>query len=572
MSAVPCLVDRWSEENNDIILTWKQNERGLEPNQNVRKRCWLESLKLLQKIQGIPAATERLTLEMTVSYNTFLFSLSFSNASEIEESLTSSLLRALEAAGSQVSSSDPVQLWEAVLQTFGTSVYVPYVHKLLLIQWILWLMQWHMEEDSLLMVAMTAKDLKDLLHICTVIIQGVEQMKMEKYSEALEAFQEAKGLSSPRSLLALIHTLTGQSFAKLGKPHCALHFYRKAMEVDCTCHSALYQSALVFRQLGNPKAEMEALHLLYSAVQLQSDKSSSSALLVSPAILLGVEQMTFISSVPSPTLILHSLAHTYGVEYYLDLLASLQSDGKDLVLTGDGTSFPRIPVVYLEAGFALLKAKRYSDALVVCEEVITSTLDFIPERLLLDADEKQNVADSDVVLENVDFVLWAGSAHLLQAQAHWKLKDTKEAITNFTRAINHLVKVFIKQKDWKQKHLGHTEAMLERIVTLEAAKGQALAGRGLCFLERGQLKEALRDLHLSLQMTPGCKNIKMWLTEVLWRLDRREEASAHWKEAYSTSDAPKNLPLYLQQWPDDAGFDFSDLKMKMEEYVKAKTT
>lgn len=90
-------------------------------------------------------------------------------------------------------------------------------------------------------------------------------------------------------------------------------------------------------------------------------------------------------------------------------------------------------MVYLEAGFALLKAKRYSDALVVCEEVITSTLDFIPERLLLDADEKQNVADSDVVLENVDFVLWAGSAHLLQAQAHWKLKDTKEAITNFTR-------------------------------------------------------------------------------------------------------------------------------------------
>lgn len=104
--------------------------------------------------------------------------------------------------------------------------------------------------------------------------------------------------------------------------------------------------------------------------------------------------------------------------------------------TGDGASFPRIPVVYLEAGFALLKAKRYSDALVVCEEVITSTLDFIPERLLLDADEQQNVADSDVVLENVDLVLWAGAAHLLQAQAHWKLKDSKEAITNFTRCIH----------------------------------------------------------------------------------------------------------------------------------------
>ncbi|KAL1274868.1 hypothetical protein QQF64_027682 [Cirrhinus molitorella] len=610
MSVVPCLVDRWSEENNNIIVTWKQNERGLEPNQNVRKRCCLESLKLLQKIQGIPAATERLKLEMTVSYNTFLFSLSFSNASEIEESLTHSLLRVLEAAGSQVSSSDPVRLWKAVLQTFGTSVYVPYVHKLLLIQWMLWLMQCQlekvltlltqtnhkrehsapvnlqtetrnlalsMEEDSSLMVAMAAKDLKDLLHICTVVCQGVEQMKMEKYSEALEAFQEAKGLPSPRSLLAQIHTLTGQSFAKLGQPHCALHFYRKAVEVDCACHSALYQSALVFRQLGNPKAEMEALQLLYSAVQLQSDKSSSSTSLVCPATLSG-EQMTFISRIPSPSLILHSLAHTCvfngsisdGVEYYLDLLASLQSDGKDLILTGNGTSLPRIPVVYLEAAFALLKAERYSDALVVCEEVITSTLDFIPERVLLDADEKQNVADSDVVLENVDFVLWAGAAHLLQAQAHWKLKDTKEAITNFTRAINHLVKVFSKQKDWKQKYLGNTEAMVERMVILEAAKGQALAGRGLCFLERGQLKEALRDLHLSLQMTPGCKNIKMWLTEVLWRLDRKEEALTHWREA--DRDAPKILPLYLQLWPDDTAFDFSDLKKKMEEYVQAKTT
>ncbi|XP_067294492.1 Fanconi anemia group G protein [Pseudorasbora parva] len=613
MSAIPCLVDGWSEENNNIILTWKQNEGKREPSQDVRKRCFSESLKLLQKIQGIPAATERLKLEMTVSYNTFLFSLGFSNPSEIEESLIHTLLRALEAAESQVSCSDPVKLWEAVLQTFGTSVCAPYLYKLLLIQWMLWLMHcqleriltlltqsnhtrehsapvnlqtetrnltWSMEEDSSLMVAMAAKDLKDLLHICTLICQGVEQMKMEKYSEALEAFQEAKELPSPRSLLAQIHTLTGRSFAKLGQLHCALHFYRKAVEVDCACHSALYQSALVFRQLANSKAEIEALHLLYSAVQLQSDKGSSSVSLVSPDTLLGGEQITFISRVPFSSLILYTLAHTCvlngsisdAVEHYLDLLASLQSDGKDLVSTEDGTSFPRIPVVYLETGFALLKAQRYSDALVVCEEVITSTVDFIPKRLLLDAGEEKKLSDSDVVLENVDFVLWAGAAHLLQAQAHWKLKDTKEAITNFTRAINQLVKVFIKQKDWKQKHLGNTEAMVERMVTLEAAKGQALAGRGLCFLERGQLKEALRDLHLSLQMSTGCKNTKMWLTEVLWRLDRRDEALAHWREVHSTSDPPKSitLPLYFQAWPEETPFDITDLKKKMEEYIHAK--
>ncbi|XP_056314227.1 Fanconi anemia group G protein [Danio aesculapii] len=613
MSVIPCLADRWSEENNNIILAWKQNELSLQPNQDVRKRCYSESHKLLQKTQGIPAATEQLKLELTVSYNTCLFALGFSNPSEMEESLTRSLFRALEAADCPVSSTEPVKLWEDVLRTFGCSVYLPYIHKLLLLQWMLWLMQGQLErvltlltqtdskrecsapvnlqtetrdlalrleEDTSLMVAMAAKDLKELLHICTVICQGVEQMKTEKYSEALDVFQEAKGLPSPRSLLAHIHSLTGQTFAKLDQPHCALHYYRKALEVDFSCLGALYQSALVFRQLGNPKAEMEALHLLYSAVQLQSEKGLSSFSLVSPAMLLGGEQMSFISRVPSPSLILHTLANTCvlngsisdGVECYLDLLASLQSDGKSLVPTENGTCFPRIPMVYLEAGFALLKAQRYSDALVVCEEVITSTLDFIPERLLLDAAEKQHLADSDAVLENMDFVLWAGSARLLQAQAYWKLKDTKEAITHFTRAINQLVKVFVKQKDWKENHLGNSTVMVEKVSTLETAKGQALAGRGLCFLERGQLKEALRDLHLGLQMSPGCKNTEMWLAEILWRLERREEASAHWREAHSTSDRPKsiNLPLFLQAWAEETAFDFSDLNKKMEEYIQAK--
>ncbi|XP_051519022.1 Fanconi anemia group G protein-like [Myxocyprinus asiaticus] len=231
-------------------------------------------------------------------------------------SLIRSLLRALDAVGSQIPTSDPVMLWQVVLQTFGTSVYLLYIHKLLLIQWMIWLMECQldtilalliqnnnkkellatvnlqtvirnlaltMEEDSSLMTAMAAKDLKDLLLICTVIAQGVEQINKEKYSEALEAFQEVKGCPSPRRLLAQIHTLTGQSFGKLVQPHCALHCYRKALEVDFTCNSALYQSVLVFRQLGNPKVEIEALHLLYSKVQLKSDKSSSSASLVSPA-------------------------------------------------------------------------------------------------------------------------------------------------------------------------------------------------------------------------------------------------------------------------------------------------
>lgn len=40
-------------------------------------------------------------------------------------------------------------------------------------------------------------------------------------------------------------------------------------------------------------------------------------------------------------------------------------------------------------------------------------------------------------------------------------------------------------------------------MVLEALKGKALKLRAVCFVERGQLKEALRDFQLSLQATPG---------------------------------------------------------------------
>lgn len=64
---------------------------------------------------------------------------------------------ALEAAGSQVSCCDPVKLWEAVLQTFGTSVYAPYVHRLLLIQWVLWLMHCQLERILTLLTQINHK-------------------------------------------------------------------------------------------------------------------------------------------------------------------------------------------------------------------------------------------------------------------------------------------------------------------------------------------------------------------------------------------------------------------------------
>ncbi|XP_026787199.3 Fanconi anemia group G protein [Pangasianodon hypophthalmus] len=610
----PNLVDRWVEENNNIAKKWKEYETRRQPLRDIRKHCYTECLKLQQKVQGVPAQTGHLKLEIAVTYNALLFSLSCGTPDETKDCITNILVRALEAVHKQVPSYDLVQLWQVVLKTFGGTVYEPWIHKLLLIQWAVWLSErryegilhlllqvnhkstpsgdllaetrnltFSIEEDASLLTALATKDLKELLHVCTFISNGVEQMKEEKYMEALVALQEASTQPSPRALLAHVHMLTGICYAKLQQPQSALQCYRKALEVDFHCHRALYQSSLVYRQLGNTNAEIEALYLLHSAVMLhaESDPSSTSVPLISPDILLGSKQIGFICQIPSPLHILHTLGHrcvlndrtSEGAEYYLDLLASLQSDSKQIPVD-DGLSFPRIPVIYLEAAFALLKAKRVWDALAICDEVIAKTVDILPDKLLITPSAASRelvppMLEADALEEKLECVLWSGAAYSLQGQAHFQLKDTKEALTNFTRAINQLVKVCIKQK---VKDRGAERGAADHTVMfLEALKGKVLAFRAVCFVERDQLKEALRDFQLSLQATPGCRNIEMWLVEMMWRLDRKQEAAAMWTQILNStqSSTPIDLPLYLQTWNEDpTSFDQSSLKRKMEEFIQ----
>lgn len=117
------------------------------------------------------------------------------------------------------------------------------------------------KDNSNLLVALTAREFKELLHICTVLVEGegsvyiqyrhranahtfsacskrqqiykiwligyetkfqilpyllgLENMKQGNYSAALVAFLEAVALPAPRVLLAQVHTLTGFAFAKL---------------------------------------------------------------------------------------------------------------------------------------------------------------------------------------------------------------------------------------------------------------------------------------------------------------------------------------------------------------------
>lgn len=109
------------------------------------------------------------------------------------------------------------------------------------------------------------------------------------------------------------------------------------------------------------------------------------------------------------------------------------------VLVDDDLALPRIPVIYLEAAFALLRTKRAWDALAICEEVIAKTADLIPERLLNTPSMEVSreliplMLEVNAPEEKLECVLWSGAAYFIQGQAHLQLKDTKEALTNSTR-------------------------------------------------------------------------------------------------------------------------------------------
>lgn len=119
-------------------------------------------------------------------------------------------------------------------------------------------------------------------------------------SEALSDLQSALSLPAPRALIAYVHLLSGSCLAHMvhiqntqtnklpytlpgpdrfehlqvlivcvfichqSRPQMALQCYRKALETDSCCGCALYQSMLIYRQLGNTQAEIQALRLLHS--------------------------------------------------------------------------------------------------------------------------------------------------------------------------------------------------------------------------------------------------------------------------------------------------------------------
>lgn len=100
---------------------------------------------------------------------------------------------------------------------------------------------------------------------------------------------------------------------------------------------------------------------------------------------------------------------------------------------------PRLPELYLEAGAALLMARRPADCIALSDEVISSTLELLPEKLVLEEPEEKCETQTRAVgaggEDRVGMLLWAGAAYLLQGHCHTHLKDWQQAVTHYTRSL-----------------------------------------------------------------------------------------------------------------------------------------
>lgn len=430
------------------------------------------------------------------------------------------------------------------------------------------------EEDASPLVVQSIKDLKEILWTSAAFLQGLQGLEAGNLPAALSLLQAAASGFCSKRVLAQIYTCLGRCTQQMGKPQTALQHLKQALQVDFQCVSALSQAALVYRQLGETDAELEALTLLYKALETPAQE----AITINPCLLIRTELLVHSPALASllsrshPTEVKYLLAQrclqagrmAEAVEHYLDLLALLQEGPQQQVPLHGRSALPRIPEVFLEAASALEQLERHKDAIAVCEEIITRTEDLIPETLRIELNasaggEAPGRAGSPSLgipaqqRETLRCIVWRAAAYLHQGQAWTRLGDSKEAITQFTRCLHVLLRVQLVStaslRSWEET----PEDALPEAKVLQKIRLLALLGRGSQFQGLGRDKEALMNFQHSLQVCPGDPAATSHLLQVLWKLNRRQEAAALWQKLH-TDAAPADgqqdalgrpYPLYL---------------------------
>uniref|UniRef100_A0A8C8RTG8 FA complementation group G n=1 Tax=Pelusios castaneus TaxID=367368 RepID=A0A8C8RTG8_9SAUR len=439
---------------------------------------------------GLPAALPSLSLELTVLYNALLFAVSESDGlvEGEAERISHGLIRVLEACGVSGQDLSTEELWQKVLQDVTAEEMRAPLHRLGALQGAVWLAAnclgsvtalfrllsgtkvmlgalyrllallkaWSVpaEGDASPLVVQSTKDLKEILWTSAAFLQGLQGLEAGNLSAALSLLQEAAAGFCSKRVLAQIYTCIGCCTQQMGKPQMALQHLKRALQVDFQCLSALSQAAAVYRQLGETDAELDALALLYKALETPAQEAVS----IDPCFLIRTELLVHTPALASlfsrshPSEVKYSLAQRclqagrvgQAVEHYLDLLALLQEGPQHQVPLHGRSALPRTPEVFLEAASALEQHGRHQDAIAVCEEIIGRTGDLIPETLRIEwscgaGGEVTGILPQE--RESLRCVVWRAAAYLHQGRAWTGLGDSKEAITHFTRCLNVLLRV-----------------------------------------------------------------------------------------------------------------------------------
>ncbi|NXF07611.1 FANCG protein, partial [Smithornis capensis] len=574
---------------------------------------------------GLPAALPTLPLELTVLYNFLLFTAGASN-SAIEgeaDGIRQGLLRVLEACGACGQDLSTEELWQKVLQEVTVKELQAPLHRLGALQAAWWLAAgrlgsiaglfqllsaaedtgiarcsegqnkllsllkaWRVPaEGPSLPLVQSAEDLKEILCTAAAFLQGLQELEAGKFPAALSLLQEAAGGFCSKKVLAQIYTCLGCCAQRMGKLQTALLHLKRALQVDFQCLPALSHVAAVYHELGETDVQLQALSLLYEALEKNPPAAASSSpyFLIQTELLVHTPMLTSLLRHLHPSEVKYLLAQQCledgrvvdAVEHYLDFLALLQEGLQQQVSLDHSSALPRIPEVFLEAASALEQAGRHQDAITVCEEVISRTTDLIPRMLRVEERMEQPECPLPETglsgelpsqkKEGLCCLAWRTAGYLHQGWAWAKLGESKEAITQFSSMLSPGVCLHV------------TEDLLPEVEVLRKIRLLSLIGRGMQFLELGRHKEALLDFQYGLQISPGDPAAASYLVQTLWNLNRKQEAVAQWQKFFRRSPGVdkeqevqgRPVPLYLVSCLEQAMFPHSGpLARNIQDYLR----
>ncbi|KAM9367399.1 Fanconi anemia group G protein [Phaethornis superciliosus] len=628
----PGCLREWAERNRALARRWRA-VRCSGQSGAVVQEVWQQQKafrELLLGMWGLPAALPTLPLELTVLYNSLLFSVGTSDSAikGEAEGIRMGLLRVLESCGCQGQDLSTKELWQKVLQEVTAEELRAPLHRLCALQAGWWLAEGHLgsitslfcllrqdedtggtrfsqgenkllsllkawqvpAEEASLPLVQSAEDLKETLCTAAAFLQGLWllELEAENFPTALSLLQEAAGGFCSKRVLAQIYTCLGCCAQRMGKPQTALQHLKRALQVDFQCLPALSHAAAVYHELKETDAELQSLALLYEALEKTPPGAASS----NPHFLMQTELLVCTPVLASllrhrhPSEVKYLLAQRClqdgrvadAVEHYLDVLTLLQEGLQQQVPLDGSSALPRIPEVFLEAASALEQAGRHQDAITLCEEVISRTTDLIPRVLRVEEELEQPECPSPGAglagglsqkKESLRCLAWRAAGYLHQGWAWAVLGESKEAITQFSRCLGDLLRVQLYGSG-----VGLTENLLPEVEVLQKIRFLSLIGRGTQFLELGKHKEALLDFQHSLQISPSDPAAASYLVLALWKLDRKQEAAARWLK-FSQSPPREDgqlgssFPFYLASCLQQAEFPHREsLDSRLQDYLE----